>query len=221
MPSAADLLTFLEYAFKTWGLVIIPIAAFLENSIILGFIFPGVTVILLSGFVARTTGDNLLLIIALASFGSFCGDNFDYFIGRHGGRLFREKPLYKKSIAKVEPLLKKYGIFAIFAGRFSGWSRAWVALAAGITRFPYWKFAPVSVVSAFCWTGAWIIGGYLLGANRNLIGTYLERASIVSWFVFLAILIYYFRTRIRLILELAAYTSRKHGARIKSKIWNR
>lgn len=219
MPTAHDLLIFLEYAFRTWGLVIIPLAAFLENSIILGFIFPGATVILLAGFLARGSGDNLLVIIALATLGSFLGDNFDYFLGRHGGRLLEEKPLYKKSVTKVEPFLEKYGILAIFAGRFSGWSRAWIALASGIIKFRWWKFALVSVLSAFSWTGAWVIGGYLLGANRDLIEDYLGRASVVAWLVFLAILIYYFRTRIRLILELIAYTSKKHGARIKDKIW--
>lgn len=219
MPPAPSLLEFIEYAFKTWGLLIIPVAAFLENSVILGFIFPGVTVILLSGFVARTTGENLYIIIALAVLGSFIGDNFDYFLGKHGGRLLEEKPLYQKSISKVEPLLRKYGIFAIFIGRFSGWSRAWIALACGILKYPYWKFAPVSALSAIAWTSAWVIGGFLLGANRGLIDEWLGRASVVSWLAFLAILVYYFRTRIRLVLELAAFASRKHGRRIKDKIW--
>ncbi len=219
MPSASEILTFLEYAFRTWGLVIIPIASFLENSIILGFIFPGITVMFLAGFVARTTGDNLIVIIILATLGSFCGDNLDYFLGRRGGRFFEEKPLYKKSVRKVEPFLAKYGGLAIFAGRFSAWSRAWVALASGILKFPYWKFASVSVISALCWSSVWIVTGFLLGANRSLIENYLGSASLIGWLVFLGIVIYYFRTRIRLVLELAAFTSRKHGARIKNKIW--
>lgn len=219
MPSANEILVFLEYAFRTWGLVIIPIASFLENSIILGFIFPGVTVMLLAGFVARTTGGNLIVMIILGTFGSFCGDNFDYFLGRHGGRLFEEKPLYKNSVKKVEPFLTKYGAFAIFAGRFSAWSRAWVALASGILKFPYWKFAPVSAISALSWTSVWIVTGFLLGANRGLIESYLGGLSILGWLVFLGVMIYYFRTRIRLILELIAFTSKKHGARLKSKIW--
>ncbi len=219
MPSASAILTFLEYAFRTWGLVIIPIASFLENSIILGFIFPGVTVMLLAGFVARTTGGNLIVMIILATFGSFCGDNFDYFLGRRGGRFFEEKPLYKRSVSKVEPYLKKYGVLAIFVGRFSAWSRAWVALASGILKFPYFLFAPVSAISALSWTSVWIVTGFLLGANRGLIENYLGKASFIGWLIFLGILIYYFRTRIRIILELAVFTSRKHGAKLKSKIW--
>ncbi len=219
IPSPIHFLTFLEYAFSVWGLIIIPVAAFLENSIILGFIFPGVTVLLLAGFIARSSGDNLVVIISLAILGAFLGDNFDYHLGRRGGRYLEEKPLYAKSVRKVEPFLTKYGIFAIFFGRFSGWSRAWVALACGILRYPYWKFAPVSVASAIIWTSIWVVLGYLLGANRKLIEDYMGRAYLVSWLVFLAVLVYYFRTRIRLILELVAFTSKKHGRRIKSKIW--
>lgn len=219
MPTAHDILAFIEYALKTWGILILPLAAFAENSIILGFIFPGITVLLLAGFIARTSGDNLVAIIVLAVLGAFGGDNFDYYIGRRGGEYLEDKPLYAKSLKKVEPFLRKYGIFSIFFGRFFGWSRAWVALACGILRYPYWKFAPVSVFSAIIWTSIWVVLGYLLGANRKLIENYFGRAYILSWLVFLAILVYYFRTRIRLILELAAFTSKKHGRRIKNKIW--
>jgi membrane protein DedA with SNARE-associated domain len=220
MPSAHDLLTFIDYAFRTWGLLILPLAAFAENSIILGFIFPGVTVLLLAGFFARSSGDNLAFIVALAVMGAFLGDNFDYYIGKRGGRYLEKKPLYAKSVKKVEPFLAKYGILAIFFGRFSGWSRAWVALACGILKYPYWKFAPVSIASAIVWTIVWVILGYLLGANRQLIEDGLGRAYLISWLAFLAVLVYYFRTRIGLILELIVFTSKKHGRRIKNKIWS-
>lgn len=220
MPTVAELLDLAEYSFKEWGIWIIPVSAFLENSIILGFIFPGVTAIFFAGFVARSTGESLAYIIILATVGSFLGDNFDYFLGRRGGRVLENKPLYAKSVARVEPFLKKHGIWAIFVGRFSGWSRAWVALASGIIGFTYWKFAVVSALSAFFWTSIWIIGGYILGENRELIEEYLGRATLVSWLIFLAIVVFYFRTRIKLLLEIIAYTSKKHGKKIKSKITN-
>src|SRR3989344_3862730 len=103
MPSAVEIINFAEYLISKWGIIIIPIGAFLENSVILGFIFPGVTLIFLSGFVARTTGDQLWLIIFLAAIGSLLGDNFDYFLGRKAGRLLENKPLFAKSVKTVEP----------------------------------------------------------------------------------------------------------------------
>lgn len=217
MPSAAELLSFAEQLLLKWGIIIIPIGAFLENSVILSFIFPGVTIIFLSGFVARTTDLNLGVIIALATLGSFLGDNFDYLIGRKTGGILAKKPLFAKPMSQVEPFLHKHGIWAIFFGRFSGWSRTWVAMASGAVRFPYWKFAVVSAISALAWTSAWIVGGYLLGGNRKLIEEWFTRASIIVWVLFVLGLVYYFRTRLRLIFDLALFFSKKYGRKIKNK----
>lgn len=203
MPSAAQLISIVESLIKTWGIIIVPVGAFLENSVILGFIFPGVTLIFLSGFVARTTGESVWLIVGLATIGAFLGDNFDYLIGRNAGKILKRKPLFARSVRTVEPFLKKHGVWAIFAGRFSGWSRAWVALASGVVRFSYWKFAIVSCLSAIVWTSVWIIGGYLVGGNKELLESWLEKGSVLIWGGFLVLLIYYFRTRIRLVLDLA------------------
>lgn len=216
MPSAAEIISFAEYLIGKWGIVIVPIGAFLENSVILGFIFPGVTLIFLSGFVARTTGESIWLIVSLATIGSFLGDNFDYFLGRNAGKILEAKPLFAKSVKKVEPFLEKHGVWAIFAGRFSGYSRAWVALASGVVRFKYWKFALTSFLSAIVWTTAWIIGGYLIGGNRELLETWFERASLLVWFGFIALALYYFRTRIKLILDLSILFMKKSNNKIKN-----
>lgn len=218
MPSAEDLLRFAENLIIRWGIIIVPIGAFLENSVILSFIFPGVTVIFLSGFVARGGEVNLALVIVLAAIGSFLGDNLDYFIGRRAGKILEKKPLFAKPIAKVEPFLVSHGIWAIFAGRFSAWSRAWIALACGILKFNYFKFAVVSAASATVWTTGWVIGGYLVGGNRELIAEWFGRASIVVWMIFLGLMIYYFRTRIKLVIDLVVFMSKKYVKRARNNV---
>lgn len=221
MLSAAEIITFAEILIGKWGIVIVPIGAFLENSVILGFIFPGVTLIFLSGFVARTTGESIWLIVSLATIGAFLGDNFDYFLGRNAGKILEAKPLFAKSVKKVEPFLKRHGVWAIFAGRFSGWSRAWVALASGVVKFTYWKFAISSFFSALVWTCAWIIGGYLIGGNRELLETWFERASILVWVGFLALALYYFRTRIKLVLDLSIIFMKRSNHKIKNGLFKK
>jgi membrane-associated protein len=216
MPSALELLTFAENLINQWGIVIIPIGAFLENSVILGFIFPGVTLIFLSGFVARTTDVSLVFVVALAVLGSIIGDNFDYFIGRKTGKVIETKPLFSKPILAVEPFLMKHGVWAVFAGRFSGWSRAWVALACGVVKFNYLKFLVVSSISAVIWTSAWIVGGYLLGGNKELIEQWFTRGSLIVWIGFAAGLVYYFRTRIRLIFDILKYIVKRRDFKFKN-----
>lgn len=215
MPSAADLINFAERLLIDWGVWLIPVGAFLENSIILGFLFPGVTIIFLSGFVARTIGIDLWVIIIFATLGSFLGDNFDYFIGKQAGKVLEEKPLFSKPIKLVEPFLQRHGVWAVFAGRFSSWSRAWVALTCGIIKFPYWKFASVSALSALLWSSGWILGGYLIGGNRKLLEEWFSRASLIVWGALLILLTYYFRTRLKLVLDLAVFVSKKYGKKLK------
>lgn len=209
IPSAADVLRLVEYYFSIWGLVVLPIAAFLENSVIFGFIFPGMTVILLSGFAARTTEHSLVFIITLATLGSFAGDNFDYFVGHHTGRLVVKKPLFAKPVAKVTPYLEKYGILAIFLGRFTAWTRAWVALVCGITGVNYFKFATVSFISATVWSSIWITAGYLLAGQRQLIEDWLGRASLISYAIFVGLLVYFIRGRFRLVSDLVKFVYKK------------
>lgn len=218
LPSATEVLNLVEFLIAKYGLLIIPVGAFLENSVILGFIFPGVTLIFLSGYVARTQNENLVFIVILAVIGSFLGDNFDYFLGRKAGDLLVKKPLFRRPIKLVEPFVKKHGIWAIFAGRFSAWSRAWVALVSGIVRFSYWKFALASFCSAVVWTSLWIIGGYLVGGNKQLIEEWLGRGTFVFWVAFAVGLVYYFRTRLKLLVDLAVFEGKKHGNNVKNKI---
>ena len=216
LPSAADLINLAERLLLEWGIWLIPVGAFLENSIILGFIFPGVTIIFFSGFVARTSGIDLWLIVILATVGSFLGDNFDYLLGRQAGKILEEKPLFEKPVKLVEPFLARHGIWAVFAGRFSAWSRAWVALTCGIVKFPYWKFAPVSAISAVIWTSAWIIGGYLVGGNRELLEDWLARTSLIVWVALAILLVYYLRTRIKLLLDLVVFFGKKYAKKARN-----
>ncbi len=221
MPSIVDVVNFVEILISKYGMIIIPLGAFLENSVILGFIFPGVTLIFLSGYVARTQHESVVVIIILAALGSFLGDNFDYFLGRKAGNVLAHKPLFKRPIKLVEPFVKKHGVWAVFGGRFSAWSRAWVALVSGIVKFPYWKFAIVSFCSATVWTSIWIVGGYLVGGNKQLIEEWLGRGTFVFWLAFAIGLVIYFRTRLKLVLDLAVFEGKKHGNNVKNRIWRK
>lgn len=93
-----------------------------------------------------------------------------------------------------------------------------MALSCGITAFPYIKFAVVSFVSAFVWVSAWIVGGYLLGGNHDLLEEVLSKASIVAWIGLGLIVFYYFKSRIKLFLELMVFTGKKYGSRVRKKL---
>jgi membrane protein DedA with SNARE-associated domain len=47
--------------------------------------------------------------------------------------------------------VKRWGVLAIFIGRFFGPLRASVPLVAGIFRMPFWPFQVANFASAFVW----------------------------------------------------------------------
>jgi membrane protein DedA with SNARE-associated domain len=50
-----------------------------------------------------------------------------------------------------EAFIKKWGVAAIFIGRFSGPLRAAVPLVAGVFAMPYWRFQIANFTSALVW----------------------------------------------------------------------
>jgi membrane protein DedA with SNARE-associated domain len=90
------------------------------------------------------------------SIGAALGDWLSYWIGTK----------FKSSVAGIWPLsrhpyllprgeafIKRWGVLAIFIGRFSGPLRASVPLVAGIFAMPYWPFQLANFTSAFLWAG--------------------------------------------------------------------
>ena len=59
--------------------------------------------------------------------------------------------------------MKKWGILAIFIGRFFGPLRASVPLVAGIFEMPYWRFQFANFTSAFVWAGVLLVFGDVMG----------------------------------------------------------
>jgi membrane protein DedA with SNARE-associated domain len=71
-------------------------------------------------------------------------------------------------LARSTDLVGRWGMIAVFAGRFFGPLRAVVPIAAGICAMPWLNFQIANVASALVWAGAILTPGFL-GA-RWLIG---------------------------------------------------
>ena len=62
-------------------------------------------------------------------------------------------------ITKGEAFTRKYGVWAIFIGRFFGPARAFVPLAAGIFEMPRMPFQIANVTSALIWAFLMLLPG--------------------------------------------------------------
>lgn len=149
-----------------WAPLIIFLLCFAESLAVLSLIVPAWAMIVAFGPLIGTAGIPFWPILIAASLGAAAGDVVSYWFGY----IFKDKvgtiwPLskYPDMLPKAHSFFDKWGVWAIFIGRFSGPLRASVPLVAGIVAMPQWKFQIANVVSAFIWAGVLLAPGNFLG----------------------------------------------------------
>src|SRR5919201_1430861 len=172
LPTLGEWIALLSPFYADWGYPLVVVAAALENTFLVSFVFPGGTIVLSGGVYARLGALELPLVILVGWIGTFLGASFDYAVGRLGERgpcsgLLRRREL-QPPLERASALLARYGLLALLAGHFLPPLRSFVALAAGVTRLPYWRFVLCEAPAALAWATAYGVGGYLVGENLAL-----------------------------------------------------
>jgi membrane-associated protein len=130
-------------------------------------VVPSETAVITAGVVA-TAGDlSLPLVIAAAAAGAFAGDNIAYGIGHRYGvrvtdRFFRGRKAQRR-IDWAKRQLDQRGGELIAVGRFIPGGRTAVTLTAGLTHFPWRRFAFFDALAAIIWAGYAALLGYFGG----------------------------------------------------------
>jgi membrane protein DedA with SNARE-associated domain len=127
----------------------------------LGIPLPGEIVLVSSALLASQHGEiNPYILGACASAGAIIGDSIGYAIGRKGGRPLLAwlggkfpKHFGEAQIAMAERSFQKWGMWAVFFGRFVALLRIFAGPLAGVLRMPYWKFAIANVFGGILWAG--------------------------------------------------------------------
>ncbi|CAM5289888.1 MULTISPECIES: DedA family protein [Streptomyces] len=137
----------------------------------LGIPLPGEIVLVSSALLASQHGDiNPYVLGACAIAGAVIGDSAGYAIGRKGGRpllarLARRFPHHfgAANIALAERSFQKWGMWAVFLGRFIALLRIFAGPLAGVLHMPYWKFLIANVTGGIVWAGGTTAVVYSLG----------------------------------------------------------
>lgn len=137
----------------------------------LGIPLPGEIILVSSALLASQSGaiDPVVLGVC-ATGGAIIGDSIGYAIGRKGGRpllarLGRRFPKHfgEANIAAAERSFQKWGMWAVFFGRFVALLRIFAGPLAGVLRMPYWKFATANVLGGIVWAGGTTAVIYYVG----------------------------------------------------------
>jgi len=147
-----------------WALLIVAALAFGESLAFVSLLLPASTVLVAVGVLIGAGALPFVPIWAAAAIGAALGDWLSYWLGqKFEAPISRVWPLSRHPdlIPRGHALVAKYGIAAIFIGRFFGPLRAAVPLVAGILEMPWWPFQIANVLSAFVWAAGLLAPGAL------------------------------------------------------------
>ena len=161
---------------------------FLESSF---FPFPSEVIMIPAGYLAFKGEMSLTFVLISGVLGSLAGAWFNYIIASSFGRKFLTKIISKQKIDKLEEFFYHHGHISTFTGRLIPGIRQYISFPAGLAKMDKIKFSLYTILGAGIWAIILTLLGYYLGANQELIHTYLKEITIATvLFVIFLIFIY-------------------------------
>ncbi|MCL2731655.1 MAG: DedA family protein [Actinomycetia bacterium] len=142
-----------------------PVAVYLMVGLVvgvesLGIPLPGEIVLMTAALLSSQGHANPWLVGISAIIGAVGGDSIGYSIGHRGGkplleRLGRRFPKHFSPghIATAERSFQRWGVWAVFFGRFVALLRIFAGPLAGVLRMPYPRFLLANALGGIVWAG--------------------------------------------------------------------
>jgi membrane protein DedA with SNARE-associated domain len=158
--------------------------------VLLETVFPPVpseVVLPLAGFLAQQGSMNAVLVLALATLGSYSGAVLLYLLGAKLGeervvRGLSKLPLVdREDFEKAARWFDRHGRSAVFFGRLIPGVRSLISLPAGAEHMPLGTFTLFTVAGSLLWNVLLIGLGYFLGTQYHLVDQYSQYFDIVIY----------------------------------------
>jgi len=159
------------------GLLLIALIIFGESGMMIGFFFPGDTLLFSAGILSATGTLNIWTTLAVIALAAIAGDNVGYHIGKHfGHRVFKKDNLVFRHeyIVQAEKFYEKHGSKTMLLAHFVPVVRAFVPVTAGAANMPYAKYVLFDAIGDIAWTVLLTLIGYFLGSHVPGIEKYIE-----------------------------------------------
>ena len=153
-----------------WALVVVCFIVFAETGLLVGFLLPGDTLLVISGLLTHTSnifGVNIWVVSLLIGLAAFIGGEVGYVIGHKGGPAVFEKKesgLFSvKNVERTNAFFERFGGLTIILARFVPIVRTFAPVAAGVGHMNKWKYTVYNLIGAVLWGFGLTMFGYLLG----------------------------------------------------------
>jgi membrane protein DedA with SNARE-associated domain len=160
------------------GLVLI---IFIEN------VFPPIpsdVILPLAGFTAATTSMTLIGAILATTSGSLLGAIALYYLGywlgetrvrRFAGRFGKYLTFEEAEVDRSLAWFRRHGSVVVMVARVVPVFRSLISIPAGMSGMPLGRFLIFTAIGAGAWNSGLISAGYLLGANWELVVSWLDQ----------------------------------------------
>ena len=171
-----------------WALIGFTIIIFLECGLFIGILFPGDSLLFLTGMLVASGAIDqpLWLVISLLFSAAVLGNIVGYHVGNYfGPKLFtnpNSRLLKPEYVEKTHVFFEKYGAKAIILARFVPIVRTLITATAGVAGMDRKKFYLYSLIGAIIWAIGVTLLGYWLG-QIDIVKNNIEIALLLLVFV--------------------------------------
>ncbi len=172
-----------------FGIFAILFVIFAESGLLIGFFFPGDSLLFTAGFLVQQgiLTINIHLFVLLLFLAATLGQSTGYFFGKKIGRtLFERKNtrlFRKENLIRTEQFYEKHGPIAIVLACFIPIIRTFVPIVAGVSKMTYRQFLPYNIIGAASWTATFTYLGYFAGNILHKLGINVEIAALIIIFL--------------------------------------
>jgi len=157
--------------FGAFALLGVCFIVFAETGLLVGFLLPGDTMLVITGLLAfgatRVIEIDIWWVCLAISFAAFLGGEVGYLIGHKlGPRVFerKESGLFSvENVRRTNGFFERFGGLAVIVARFVPIVRTFAPVAAGVGHMNYKKYSLYNAIGAIIWGSGLTFGGYLLG----------------------------------------------------------
>jgi membrane-associated protein len=158
-------------AFGTYAVLGVLLILFAETGLLIGFFFPGDSLMFIAGFLTLPNAKNHLALVPLligAPIAAILGAQLGHYLGVRFGRAMFDKPdsrFFKQEyVERAEHYFNDYGAAkAIMLARFIPIVRTFINPVAGVLEVPARVFFVYNAIGAVVWTEGVLIAGHLVG----------------------------------------------------------
>ena len=158
-----------------WALLVVCFIVFAETGLLIGFLLPGDTLLVISGLLSHPLGQSehgvfgmsVWLVALLIGLAAFVGGEVGYFIGHKGGPAVferKESGLFsRKNVERTNAFFERFGGITVILARFVPIVRTFAPVAAGVGHMPWKRYSLYNLIGAVLWGFGLTMFGYGIG----------------------------------------------------------